>query len=343
MLTPLVGGYGGDPVTRLCLVVLLSTAATPLAFAQTRPEAPAPAASAVLVVPEPAAAEDVQGRLNPRPRLTNGKNFSLELRGKFQADSASFSPVVDEADSGFTWRRRRLAIRGELFRRVEFEVEREFGDEKEPWRDVYANVRVTDLLEARGGKFKAPFGLDNSTSSTSHDFIFRSLGTRLAPGREVGGMLHGGLSRGRFSYAVAAFNATGIRPQTDFFDDDQGGTSFDRTYSGRITVQPFDGVGSLPRGLRNLEFGAAAARSALPTGVNGLKGRSVFGYEVLRPRLRQWASPAPRGRRGAHGRAGQPQGGMDPRHRRLAGPGRRRCGPVESVRSPAGTWPAPGC
>lgn len=266
-------------LTRPCLAALLSACMAAAAHAQ--PPTTSPSTPGALVLPTPSA--DLRGRLTPRPRLTDGKRFTFDLRAKFQGDYATFDPLVDPDDEGFVWRRRRLGVRGELFDRFSFEVEREFGDEEEPWRDVYANVRIADLLELRGGKFKAPFGLDNSTSSASHDFIFRSLGTRqLAPGREVGGMVHGGLSRGRFSYAVAAFDARTPTTTTDgFFDDDQGGESFDRTLSGRVTVQPFDGVEAWPRGLRNLEFGASAATSSLPTGRHGMKGRSVFGHEFF--------------------------------------------------------------
>ncbi|MEQ1772081.1 MAG: porin, partial [Devosia sp.] len=234
---------------------------------------------------EPGApAAQLQGRWSPRPRITSGKNFSLELRAKIQNDGAWFNPVVDPEDEGFTWRRRRLAVRGEFFNRVEFEVEREFGDDVEPWRDAWVNVKVHDLLEARGGKFKLPFGLDNSTSSVEHDFIFRSLGTRaLAPGRDIGAMVHGEAARRRFTYAIGVFDADDrlVADSDRFFDDDQGADSFGRTVSGRVTVQPFDGVASLPSGLRNLEFGASGAWSEVAEGLNSFKGNSVFGYDYF--------------------------------------------------------------
>jgi phosphate-selective porin len=171
-----------------------------------------------------------------------------------------------------------------VFNRVEFEVEREFGDDIEPWRDAWVNVKVHDLLEARGGKFKLPFGLDNSTSSVEHDFIFRSLGTRaLAPGRDIGAMIYGEAARRRFTYAIGVFDADDrlVADSERFFDDDQGADSFGRTVSGRVTVQPFDGVASLPSGLRNLEFGASGAWSEVAEGLNSFKGNSVFGYDYF--------------------------------------------------------------
>ena len=221
--------------------------------------------------------------LLPRPRVRIGEWLSLEVIAKLQGDLARFERVVDEEDEEFYWARRRLGIRGELWGRVGFEVERAFGFEEEPWRDVYINVRASDLFEVRGGKFKVPFGLDNLTSSTDNDFIYRSLATRtLSPGRAIGGMAHGETDRRRFTYAVGVFDGRDL-PSAEFFfdDDDLGGDSFGTTIGGRVTVQPFDAVERLPGGLRNMEFGANAVWSELPTGPFGYRGRSVFGYEYF--------------------------------------------------------------
>ncbi len=274
-------------MTRLWLAALLFTSSAPLALAQTPAAPAAPVAPLRVTIPataDPSPAAQLQGRWSPRPRVTSGRNFSVELRAKIQGDTAWFNPVVDPVDEGFTWRRRRLAVRGEFFNRVEFEVEREFGDDLEPWRDVWVNVKAHDLLEIRGGKFKLPFGLDNSTSSVEHDLIFRSLGTRaLAPGRDIGAMVYGEASRRRFTYAVGVFDGDDRRDSGTelFFDDDQGADSFGRTVSGRVTVQPFDAVSSLPSGLRNLEIGASGAWSEVAEGLNSFKGNSVFGYDFF--------------------------------------------------------------
>ena len=106
-----------------------------------------------------------RANLLPRPRVRIGEWFTLEVIAKLQGDLARFDRVVDEDDEEFYWARRRLGIRGELWDRVGFEVERAFGVDEEPWRDVYLNVRASNLFEVRGGKFKVPFGLDNLTSS----------------------------------------------------------------------------------------------------------------------------------------------------------------------------------
>jgi phosphate-selective porin OprO and OprP len=104
--------------------------------------------------------------------------------------------------------RNRIGIQGTLFKHIEFEVEREFtekgltaGDIESgltampPWRDVYVNVDYVDNAQIQAGEFKIPFGLDQLTSVTHNDFVYRSLGAiYLAPARDIGGMVHGRFS-----------------------------------------------------------------------------------------------------------------------------------------------------
>ena len=64
------------------------------------------------------------------------------------------------------------------------------------WRDVYANYQQFDFVQVQGGKFKLPFSLDENTSPTNLDFVYRSLAARvLAPGRDRGVMVHGRAAR----------------------------------------------------------------------------------------------------------------------------------------------------
>jgi len=260
---------------RRLLVAALWTLGAGVAVAGQTPATPG--------VQVPADPPGMRANFLPRPRVRIGDWLTVEMIAKLQGDVARFDQVVDEEDEEFYWRRRRLGIRGELWNRVEFEVEREFGYDEEPWRDVYINVRASDLFEVRGGKFKVPFGLDNLTGSTSHDFIFRSLATRtLSPGRAIGGMAHGETDRRRFTYAFGVFDGRDVpSPDVLFVDDDLGGDSFGTTVGGRVTVQPFDALDGLPRGLRNMEFGGNAVWSEVPTGQYGFRGRSVFGYEFF--------------------------------------------------------------
>jgi phosphate-selective porin len=261
---------------RLAAALVVAGATTALAQA---PPPPPPAGQAV-AASTPAAQADA--RLLPSPRLRVGTWLTLELTTKLQFDVPRFDPVVDPDDEAGVWRRRRVGIKGDLGRHVSFEIEREFGDDDDPWRDVYLNGKVSDLLEVRAGKFRVPFSLDASTGSTTHDFIFRSLAARtLAFGRDIGVMAHGRTDGRRLTYAIGVFEHADDAAADVFFDDDNEGQTQSRTIGGRVTIQPFDAMRSLPRGLRNLEFGLNAAHETLPEGLNGLRGRSVFRYDYF--------------------------------------------------------------
>ena len=87
--------------------------------------------------------------------------------------------------------RKRVGVEGVLFNRVAFEVEGELGD-VQPWRDVYADVKVNRALRVRAGRFKVPFSREQLTSGTELDFIARTAAVSdLAPSRDIGVMLHG--------------------------------------------------------------------------------------------------------------------------------------------------------
>ncbi len=241
-------------------------------------------ASAQPAAPVPPPAADVQARFLPTPRVRVGKVFSIELIAKLQGDLSRFNPVIDKDDEDPEWRRRRFGVKGELFNRVEFEVEREFGDDDDPWRDVYVDIKAADTFAVKAGHFRVPFSLDGLTGSTSHDFVNRSLGARtIVPGRDVGVMAHGRFKGRTFGYAVGVFEGDTVAGAADFFDDDKGAESSGRTTGGRITVQPFDALDQLPRGLRNMEIGLNATRGDVSEGLNGFEGRSVYRYTFFEP------------------------------------------------------------
>ena len=271
-------------MTRSWIAALFVTASATLASGQTLPTplaGPTPAPPATAPTPQ----RDVKADLFPVPRLRVGKVFSIELVAKVQGDTSRFDPVVDQDDEAFEWRRRRFGVKGELFNRVAFEVEREFGDDKDPWRDVYVDVKAADVFNLKAGHFRVPFSLDGLTGSTSHDFVNRSLGaSTIAPGRDLGVMVHGRAKGRVFTYAVGLFDGDDkIDEVGAFFDDDKGASSLGRTTAGRVTVQPFDAFDGLPRGLRNLEVGGNVTWSSLPEGLNGLAGRSVYRHGFFNP------------------------------------------------------------
>ena len=81
------------------------------------------------------------------------------------------------------------------------------ADDRDPWRDVYVNYKQYGFAQVQVGKFKMPFSLDENTSATNLDFVYRSrIAALLAPGRDRGAMVHGRvLRRGVLRYELGAF------------------------------------------------------------------------------------------------------------------------------------------
>jgi phosphate-selective porin OprO and OprP len=143
-------------------------------------------------------------------------------------------------------------------------------DGSDPWRDVYVDYRQFAYAEVQAGKFKLPFSLDETTSSTNLDFVYRSrAATQLAPGRDHGAMVHGRVLKGKLHYEVGMFDHDGKNARTNNPDRVFGGT----TVAGRVTMQPFR---RQKTAVRDLQFGVAFTHSDVPTGYSSLRGRTAL-------------------------------------------------------------------
>jgi phosphate-selective porin len=212
--------------------------------------------------------------MGDRPSLRFGDVFRLEPITKF--DALVWRSDLDPDGSEFSFDRRRIGVQGRLFRVVEFEIERELGDDETPWRDVVAELRKWRAVRVKGGRFKIPFGEERLTSIASLDFINRSLASEaLTPGRDTGLELNGRLFDSVLSYKAGIFQHDG--------DVSRAGTDApaERTGAGTLTVAPFAHADS--KALKSIEFGGAAAVGDVPEGLNGLRARTVGGYEAIAP------------------------------------------------------------
>jgi len=218
---------------------------------------------------------------DPRPSIRVGDEVRLDFRLKVQGDIRGFSPDQPTDDGGFQLHRRRAGIEGTLFERVTFQIERELR-RGGPWRDVYANVEVAEAFELRAGKFKMPFGLEQTTSTTDLDFVNRTLGSQaLTPAREVGVMAHGRAGR-LLEYEAGLFRNDGENARLRepvFLLPDEVLTERSRSLAVRLVTTPWGrGGGARPR------VGIALTSSTIPEGLNSLRGRSVFDT-VFAPRM----------------------------------------------------------
>ena len=216
----------------------------------------------VLAIADPAAAQ--------HPSWTAGKWLRVDFTARFQGDiRRSEAPIRGDEDGGLDIARRRIGVEGRVARVFDYQVEYELGAHE--WRDVYVDYRQFKAVQVRAGIFKVPFGLEENTSATNLDFIYRSrISTRLAPGRDRGATVHGRLLNNVVSYEAGAFQHDGdnAKPSnsTRVF-----GT---RTVAARVLVNPFRNAKSP---FADLQVGGAITSSDVPLGFPAIRARTVFG------------------------------------------------------------------
>ena len=213
------------------------------------------------------------------PSLHLGKGTHVDLRARVQLDArGADSPGNDSDEPETDFARRRIAVEGEIRGLVAFEIDRELEGEN-PWRDVYANYQQFDFVQVQGGKFKLPFSLDENTSPTNLDFVYRSLAARvLAPGRDRGVMVHGRVLDRIVRYELGVFDHDGRNARSRNLERVYG----EQALAGRVVVQPFRSSKSIAR---DLQFGAAFTSSDLPEGTRSLRGVNTFEETFFDPDL----------------------------------------------------------
>ena len=242
----------------------------------------------------PAAAQDKRGFVwNDRPSIVFGEDLNIELRGRVQSDWRRYDPEVDEET--FNLRTLRFGLRGDLTKHFDWEIEREvakfadsegavetwqFGD----WKDVYVNWSTFDALRIKAGRFKMPFGLEQTTSVSDLDFAYRSLGSvKIAPGRDTGVMAYGELLSGSLLYEAGVFDDDGDNGELEaerFIAEGEDLADIGPSIAARVVGEPFRRL-PVPERLKGAELGIAYTSSSLPEGLNSLQGEEVWGYNFF--------------------------------------------------------------
>jgi len=170
-------------------------------------------------------------------RSPDGK-FQIKLRGYTQFDSRWLTRSEDAGDDTFAFRRVRPFVEGTVFEYVDYRVMPDFANSTLTLFDAYVNFRYLTQLQVQAGKFKPPVGLERLQPATATMFIERGFPTLLVPNRDLGGMIHGELANGFFTYQVGGFN--GVRDGgTQDVDTDDG-----KDVVGRVFVHPFRPIGN---------------------------------------------------------------------------------------------------
>lgn len=206
-------------------------------------------------------------------------SFKLKIRGLVQADGRFFTDNNKENNTTdtFTVRRARPIVEGTIGKDLDFYIMPDFGSGSASLVDAYGEYKLSKAFKVRGGKFKAPFGLERLQSDAVSNFTEIGLPSNLAPNREVGFQLSGDVLGDTSSYAVGIFNGSADLASTTGQDTDNNS---DKDVVGRIFVQPFKNNG--PDLAKGLGVGVAGSfghkeGSSLPT-YRSTGQASIFSY-----------------------------------------------------------------
>jgi hypothetical protein len=137
------------------------------------PAAESTAADSVKATPEPA--DDTKAEPGPGVTPANVKSIKLEGLIQYQAASSSVDSVV-EFDSEL--RRMRLQVDGDARDGFGGRLQMDFDSNRARVRDAYAEYKPTSAVTLRGGQFKPPFNVIETTSAKRLPVIERGVRIR---------------------------------------------------------------------------------------------------------------------------------------------------------------------
>ncbi len=192
--------------------------------------------------------------LNPSdPTITvpvAASGIAVNIGGLFQADYRYYTES-ERPDSRFMIRRAQVELTSRIRPWLMLNLEYEFKNNTiNHLQDTFAEISHGSHA-VRIGHFKKPFGLEQQSPDAGIHFAERFMGDYLAPGRDVGLMLHGHLFRHRLHYAAGLFNTDGdnVGNRSDGRDDPE--------IVGRIVLAPF--ANAFSDYLKNLQFGGSGS------------------------------------------------------------------------------------
>jgi phosphate-selective porin len=225
---------------------------------------------------------------NDRPSIVFGKHWNVELKGRALPEWRRFDPDIGQ--DIFRLRTARIGLKGELSKHFSWEAEREIAKANDrvelgDWKDVALEWHTFDKISIKGGRFKVPFGLEQTTGISDLDFAYRALGsTQIAPGRDRGAMAFGDL--GRVNYEVGVFDDDGDNAQSNepqFVEKGVDLNGVGPSVAARVSGNLFR---LLPiRRLRSATVGVAYTTSDVPEGLNSLRAESVWGTKKFFDRV----------------------------------------------------------
>jgi phosphate-selective porin OprO/OprP len=179
---------------------------------------------------------------------TRDRTSRLKIGGLTQFDGRFFvaeanDPKVDQ----FGFRTIRPELNGTVLDHYDFRLLPDFAGGKLVLQDVHADVRYTDAIKLRFGKFKVPSGLERAQSDYATTFVERGLPSQLTPNRDLGVMVFGTLAGGVVAYYAGIFNGVADNASGD------GDSGNAKEAAARVFVTPFASTDSV---VKQLGFGA---------------------------------------------------------------------------------------
>jgi phosphate-selective porin OprO and OprP len=143
--------------------------------------------------------------------------WTLDDREEASADTAGAGlGAEDGVSSQFDIPRMRVSFSGGVFRpwlryNFQYEFSRTSGESASKIKDALIEIRPTGRpFRVSIGQFKAPFGLQQLTSSGRLQFVDRAItDSKFNPSRDMGLMLSGSAAGRRLGYDVGLFNGSG--------------------------------------------------------------------------------------------------------------------------------------
>lgn len=158
----------------------------------------------------------------------------VKVGGYIQFDGRYFPGDTDDPHvDQFAFRSIRLELLGTLYDHYDFRFLPDFAGGRLVVQEAYTDIRYSNLVKVRIGKFKVPFGLERLQPEIATTFAERGLPTLLVPNRDLGIQVFGELARGRVEYQVGVFNGVADGQSGD------GDVSDDKELAARIFVKPF--------------------------------------------------------------------------------------------------------
>lgn len=137
---------------------------------------------------------------------------TVGIGGRLHVDAALYDEDFAELGSGTEIRRARLFAEGALAPSWDYKLELDFNDGDVTPTDTYVQYGGLPLGKVRIGHFKAPFSLEEQTSSRFITFMERAMINEFAPGRRIGigyEATQGGLNVGAALFGQEAGDSAG--------------------------------------------------------------------------------------------------------------------------------------